>query len=176
MDFSELVPHRGSIRGYKNAPVEDEKLQAVLEAARLAPTAHNNQPFRLIVVMGAKQGFGLPHQHTGELAAVGFRVLPLRRSGHQVPVIGYIGEHLFGAVVLQTVAQMQVLGLLNQAGGLLHVAVCQSTPCAKQQSIAVGSAWAARGGRLVGCCRGLVCQCRGRAAGSGARRSCRISP
>ena len=53
MDFSELVPHRGSIRGYKNAPVEDEKLQAVLEAARLAPTAHNNQPFRLIVMRTA---------------------------------------------------------------------------------------------------------------------------
>jgi nitroreductase len=50
MDFSELVSYRGSIRGYKNDPIEDEKLQAVLEAARLAPTAHNNQPFRLIVI------------------------------------------------------------------------------------------------------------------------------
>ena len=50
MDFSELVTARGSIRGYKNAPVEVEKLHAVLEAARMAPTAHNNQPFRLIVI------------------------------------------------------------------------------------------------------------------------------
>lgn len=53
MDFSKLVSNRGSIRGYKNAPVEEEKLQAVLEAARLAPTAHNNQPFRLIVIRTA---------------------------------------------------------------------------------------------------------------------------
>ena len=53
MDFLELVSQRGSIRGYKNDPVEDEKLQVVLEAARLAPTAHNNQPFRLIVIRTA---------------------------------------------------------------------------------------------------------------------------
>ena len=50
MDFLELVTHRGSIRGYKTDPVEEEKLSAVLEAARMAPTAHNNQPFRLIVI------------------------------------------------------------------------------------------------------------------------------
>lgn len=50
MDFSELVTSRGSIRGYKPDPIEEEKLFAVLEAARMAPTAHNNQPFRLIVI------------------------------------------------------------------------------------------------------------------------------
>ena len=50
MDFANLIYTRGSIRGYKTAPVEDEKLNAVLEAARMAPSAHNNQPFRLVVV------------------------------------------------------------------------------------------------------------------------------
>lgn len=50
MEFSELIIQRGSIRGYKSDPVEHEKLLAVLEAARMAPTAHNNQPFRLIVI------------------------------------------------------------------------------------------------------------------------------
>jgi len=50
MDFSELITRRGSIRGYKSDPVEDGKLLAVLEAARMAPTAHNNQPFRIIVI------------------------------------------------------------------------------------------------------------------------------
>ncbi len=56
MDFLELAAKRGSIRGYKSDPVEEEKLQAVLEAARLAPTAHNNQPFRLIVIRTADRG------------------------------------------------------------------------------------------------------------------------
>ena len=50
MEFSELITRRGSIRGYKSDHVEHEKLLAVLEAARMAPTAHNNQPFRLIVI------------------------------------------------------------------------------------------------------------------------------
>jgi len=50
MDFLELATKRGSIRGYKSDPVEEEKLLAVLEAARMAPTAHNNQPFRIIVL------------------------------------------------------------------------------------------------------------------------------
>ncbi len=50
MDFLELVQSRYSVRAYKSDPVEDEKLQAVLEAARLAPTAANRQPFRILVV------------------------------------------------------------------------------------------------------------------------------
>jgi len=50
MQFIELVKKRYSVRSYKPGPVEDDKLQSVLQAARLAPTAANRQPFRLIVV------------------------------------------------------------------------------------------------------------------------------
>jgi nitroreductase len=50
MEFSELVAKRYSVRAYKPDPVEDEKLQQVLEAARLAPTAANSQPFQIIVI------------------------------------------------------------------------------------------------------------------------------
>ncbi len=50
MEFSELIKKRYSVRAYKSTPVEDDKLQQVLEAARLAPTAANNQPFQLIVI------------------------------------------------------------------------------------------------------------------------------
>ena len=50
MDFMELVKHRYSVRAYKADPVTDDKLHAVLEAARLAPTAANRQPFQLIVI------------------------------------------------------------------------------------------------------------------------------
>lgn len=49
MDFSELVTARYSVRAYKPDPIEDDKLHRILEAARLAPTAANRQPFRLIV-------------------------------------------------------------------------------------------------------------------------------
>lgn len=50
MEYSELIAQRYSVRAYRPDPVEDGKLQAVLEAARLAPTAANRQPFQLIVV------------------------------------------------------------------------------------------------------------------------------
>jgi len=50
MEFSKLIKQRYSVRGYKPDPVEDKKLQQVLEAARMAPTAANMQPFQLIVV------------------------------------------------------------------------------------------------------------------------------
>jgi nitroreductase len=50
MEFSELISERYSVRAYRPVPVEDEKLQKVLEAARLAPTAANRQPVHLIVV------------------------------------------------------------------------------------------------------------------------------
>jgi len=53
MDFSDLSQQRYSARAYKPDPVEDEKLQRVLEAARLAPTAANRQPFQLIVIQTA---------------------------------------------------------------------------------------------------------------------------
>jgi nitroreductase len=49
MDFLNLVQQRYSVRSYQPTPVEDAKLAQILEAARLAPTAANRQPFQLIV-------------------------------------------------------------------------------------------------------------------------------
>jgi len=50
MEFSDLIQKRYSVRAYKSLPVEEEKVHQVLEAARLAPTAANKQPFRFIVI------------------------------------------------------------------------------------------------------------------------------
>jgi nitroreductase len=50
MEFSELIKARYSVRAYKPDPVENDKLEKVLDAARLAPTAVNRQPFQLIVI------------------------------------------------------------------------------------------------------------------------------
>lgn len=50
MDFCELVKLRHSVRSYKSDPIEDFKLQRVLEAAQLAPTAANRQPIQFIVI------------------------------------------------------------------------------------------------------------------------------
>ena len=48
MDFIEIAKKRYSVRSYKDKKVEEEKLQKILEEARVAPTAANLQPVRLI--------------------------------------------------------------------------------------------------------------------------------
>ena len=53
MDLLETMAARYSVRSYKADAVEDQKLAQILEAARLAPTAANRQPFRLIVLRTA---------------------------------------------------------------------------------------------------------------------------
>lgn len=50
MTFIELAKARYSVRSFKDTPVEEEKLAAILEAGRIAPTARNNQPQRIYVV------------------------------------------------------------------------------------------------------------------------------
>jgi len=50
MEIHEAIKGRYSVRGYLPDHVEEDKLEQVLNAARLAPTAHNNQPFQVIVI------------------------------------------------------------------------------------------------------------------------------
>ena len=50
MDFQSLSTARYSLRKFSAQPVEQEKLDLILEAGRNAPTAHNNQPQRIFVL------------------------------------------------------------------------------------------------------------------------------
>jgi len=49
-NFLSLIKTRQSVRKYIDRPVEPEKLHRCLEAARLAPSASNGQPWRFVVV------------------------------------------------------------------------------------------------------------------------------
>ena len=68
MNFSEIAKTRQSCRAYdKERAVEEEKLFAVLESARLSPSACNGQPYHITVCRGesaarvakAVQGMGM---------------------------------------------------------------------------------------------------------------------
>lgn len=48
--FEELIDKRYSVRKFSNKKIENEKLDKIIEAGRLAPTAKNLQPIRLIVL------------------------------------------------------------------------------------------------------------------------------
>lgn len=50
MDFINIAKQRHSVRSYTNQKVEPEKLEQILEAAHVAPTAANLQPVHLLVV------------------------------------------------------------------------------------------------------------------------------
>ena len=52
MEFAQLVRQRYSVRKFDPRPVETEKLASILEAGRLAPTAVNYQPQRILVIQG----------------------------------------------------------------------------------------------------------------------------
>lgn len=55
MTFLDLARKRRSVRAYRPDPVEDEKLEQVLEAGRVAPSACNIQPWVFIVVRDPDQ-------------------------------------------------------------------------------------------------------------------------
>ncbi|MGE0088007.1 MAG: nitroreductase family protein [Bacteroidales bacterium] len=50
LDFLEILKRRQSDRAYLPKPIEKEKLNRIIEAARLAPSACNAQPWKFIVV------------------------------------------------------------------------------------------------------------------------------
>ena len=50
MEFEKVIKERYSCRKFLNKEVEEDKLMAVLQAGRIAPTAKNRQPFKIYVL------------------------------------------------------------------------------------------------------------------------------
>ena len=50
MEFQELIKKRQSVRKYTNRPVEREKIEELISAVHVSPSACNSQPWRLIIV------------------------------------------------------------------------------------------------------------------------------
>lgn len=83
MDFLEIARNRQSCRSYDEAkPVEQEKLDAVLEAVRLAPSACNGQPYLITVCRG----------ETAREVAKATAGLGMNKFAVQAPVLLVISE------------------------------------------------------------------------------------
>lgn len=89
MDVMEAIRTRRSIRKYQDKPVEEEKLRAVLEAARLAPSWSNLQCWRFVVVKDAAARARLSELSYVEalLAPKGFKSNPAQKALAQAPVV-----------------------------------------------------------------------------------------
>ena len=78
-DFLEMIKSRQSDRRYESTPVEKEKLDRCQEAARLAPSACNSQPWTFIVV-------DRPELKNAVADTTANKMLPLNHFTKQAPV------------------------------------------------------------------------------------------
>ena len=67
MNFLELITKRQSDRVYTGKPVEKEKVEKCLEAARLAPSASNSQPWTFVVIDDPELKDKVAHKTYGPL-------------------------------------------------------------------------------------------------------------
>ena len=83
MDFLEIANTRQSCRSYdETRPVEKEKLDAILQAARLAPSACNGQPYKFTICRGK----------AAEEVALACRGLGMNKFAVQAPVVIAVSE------------------------------------------------------------------------------------
>lgn len=83
MNFTQIAQTRQSCRSYdETRPVEPEKLRAVLEAARLAPSACNGQPYHFTVCQGK----------TAKEAAAAVTGMGMNKFAAQAPILIVVSE------------------------------------------------------------------------------------
>lgn len=86
MNFMEIAQTRQSCRSYDpDRPVEQEKLDAILEATRLAPSACNGQPYHLTVCRG----------EAAKAVAAGTMGMGMNKFAVQAPVLIVISEESY---------------------------------------------------------------------------------
>lgn len=66
MDFFQLITDRRSVRLFQERPLEPEKLQKILEAVNLAPSAGNLQGYEIYLVTRLEQRQGLEQGAYGQ--------------------------------------------------------------------------------------------------------------
>jgi nitroreductase len=114
MDLYEAIRVRTSVRSYRSTPVEGEKLKRILDAARLAPSGKNGQPWTFIVItdpetrrklVGACKGQGYVEEAPVVIAVCGREELAYKKMGgywNSLPVdIGIALEHLMLAAAAE---------------------------------------------------------------------------
>jgi nitroreductase len=89
MDLFEAIRTRRSVRKYQDKPVEEEKLQAVLEAVRMAPSWANRQCWRMVVVRdkGMKQKISDLSFVESFFAPKGYKANPSKKALADAPEV-----------------------------------------------------------------------------------------
>lgn len=112
----EAIKTRRSVRKYRETPISEALLKEVLNAARLAPSAENAQPWRIIVVMDEQTKLKLAAASNGQKFIA---EAPVVLAGCGVPdeafptVGGYMNAH-----VIDVSLALDHLTLAAHANGL----------------------------------------------------------
>jgi nitroreductase len=127
MDFSTVIETRRSVRAYADRPIPDDVLGRVLDAARLAPSACNFQPWRFVVVKDASvRGQLATLAHNQQFVAKAPVVIACcgkrYRQNHN-----WIGENLF-LIDLGIAIEHLVLAARNEGLGSCWIGAFQDQP------------------------------------------------
>ena len=124
MIFKELIDKRQSVRSYKSDPVPTEAIAVCIEAARLAPSACNAQPWKFVVVEDE-----VLKLRVGEAAAS----LGMNKFCSQAPCIV--------AVVLEKPNLMAAIGsvLKNKEYSLIDIGIAAEHFCLQAVELGLGT-------------------------------------
>jgi nitroreductase len=126
MDFSELIRTRQSVRSYSGAPVESWKLSALIEAVRLAPSASNSQPWKLIVVDDPRKKEAIAH-------AAYSRLVSFNKFALKAPVIAVL-------TIERTKIVTQIGGKLkDRQFPLIDIGIAAAHLCLQAADLGLGS-------------------------------------
>lgn len=126
MSFLNLINKRYSCRKYKNQSVEIEKIELCIEAARLAPSASNSQPWKFIVVNDP----ALKEKVTNETYN---SLVSFNKFVHQAPVVI--------AIVLENPKLITQIGkkIKNKDWPLIDIGIAAEHFCLQAAEIGLGT-------------------------------------
>ena len=124
-----VIKERASVREYAERPIEEEKLNLILESARLAPSASNTQPWHFYVVKDKKKIKALSKK------------MPL---GSHLVINSFIAEA--PVVIVATAGPLSFLQkvasfIVNKRWYYLDVAIALEHMVLTAQELGIGSCW-----------------------------------
>ena len=132
MDFMNLAAARRSIRQYEQKDVDDALLRELIDAARIAPSAHNRQPWRFMIVRGAAK------EHIAETMEA-WIAENRDTAPRYARTSKYTARVVRQAPVLILVFQQQ--DGLCQTGDTLSIGAALEHMCLRAQELGLGALW-----------------------------------
>lgn len=132
MDFMKLAAARRSIRQYEEKDVDDALLRELIDAARIAPSAHNRQPWRFMIVRGAAK------EHIAKTMEDW-----IAENRDTAPRYARTSKYT-ARVVRQAPALILVFRLLDGAredGDFLSIGAALEHMCLRAQELGLGALW-----------------------------------